>query len=301
MSSEIIELVRKNPRERLLVEPLKWTHRQVEVLGCSFQSVEMAETDKDSHDNDSDSKNAKDATETLDGSDGELQVTKEPSAAAARTLLARRRLAAGQIAPISQLLYEDKGPFTVTTQVSVLTICLHCPFRFWNRKFRLYSTIYGLPQFRPYKRLWEASYFILTSREEIEQQVALHNKRKKITYDPRPYIVAALISLAQTQAASQDSWLTSEVECQLYDVCAGLLDLESYSEGLYMYNARIPASFLAKFGFPKGLERPVPGTPNGLVIEVRQVPFEPFDTLRQRLLDLIPWPDGMPKWEDIRG
>lgn len=37
MSSEIYNIIRQHPRERLLVQPLEWTHRHLELLQCSFE------------------------------------------------------------------------------------------------------------------------------------------------------------------------------------------------------------------------------------------------------------------------
>lgn len=59
------------------------------------------------------------------------------------------------------------------------------------------------------------------------------------------------------------------------------------------YTAYITQAFLHKFGYPASrLVPPKPGTSTPLTIHCKRIPFAPYSTLRQRLIDEIIPSDG---------
>ncbi|KAK0655447.1 hypothetical protein B0T16DRAFT_384334 [Cercophora newfieldiana] len=154
-----------------------------------------------------------------------------------------------------------------------------CPFRFHDRVFNLPIPLYTPRSSAPRKER--------KRHHSIPATLALAGCSDIKSPDPHPFIAAALIAAAQSQAGSRRNWRYRERH--RYSVCA-LLDGYPDDENITVYKACISRTFLSKFGFPDTLleyAQTPSATPESLIIRHMLIPYKPRSTLEDRLLDAI--------------
>ncbi|KAK1754065.1 hypothetical protein QBC47DRAFT_34049 [Echria macrotheca] len=154
-----------------------------------------------------------------------------------------------------------------------------CPFRFHHRVFSLPVPLYT-PRFSAPRKGRK-------QHHSIPATLVLAGCSDIRSPNPHPFIAAALIATAQSQAGSRRNW--GYRGRHRYSVCA-LLDGYPDDENITIYKACISRTFLSKFGFPDTLleyaQNPS-ATPESLIIQHKIIPYKPGSTLEDRLLDAI--------------
>ncbi|KAK3348656.1 hypothetical protein B0T25DRAFT_227127 [Lasiosphaeria hispida] len=117
-----------------------------------------------------------------------------------------------------------------------------CPFRFHHRVFNLPVPLYT-PRFSAPRKERKRHH-------SIPATLVLAGCSDIRSLNPHPFIAAALIAAAQSQAGSRRNWRYRGRH--RYSVCA-LLDGYPDDENITIYKACISRTFLSKFGFPDTL------------------------------------------------
>ncbi|KAM5358383.1 hypothetical protein ACJZ2D_015336 [Fusarium nematophilum] len=274
----IDDIIRRHPRERLFVQPAEWRARHLELLHCSFE----------------DDSEVSPGQETNEEAKDEADPQKKPVDRWTRTA---DRLATSEMktAAIKKLLAEGDGPLKFMR-----------PFGYFcfgsDHEFRIHGTVFSQ---RPSATQAPVFAFMQRGMIRIQREGLLPLPRPRRPNPPAeelrrlrlkklepsdpwrdPYIVVVLLGLAQSQLESaskrEDS---SSVASQNFRVCALLVD-EKNTDFMCFYTASISATFLRKFEYPSSLEPPRSSTMGeSLSIRYRKVSFQPYSTLRARLIE----------------
>ncbi|KAL5086054.1 hypothetical protein Trisim1_009682 [Trichoderma cf. simile WF8] len=273
----IKQLLRLHPRDKLLVHPLEWTGRHLEVLQCSFE----------------DSLPPPPSQEHLDEVDG-IPATKG-------FVYAMRKMAANEIwlrrdAAIRYIVGSDDCPLRpYGTSVG---------FHFDGRcvsslPCQLFTSRHGNKAALEKGKAPIA--FVCIDCERIkslryEQMLPYRGKRfskqtngiydrhvKRVTPPNRlhdPYIVALLLAVAYNQRYRTKS---SRGSRSAFWPQVVVTDRED--EYVHLFAAHISSNYLNKFDFPS--RQPAKSAQQPLLIHHIRVPLEPYDTFRPRLLPIL--------------
>ncbi|KAF4511701.1 hypothetical protein G6O67_003473 [Ophiocordyceps sinensis] len=289
-SRSISQIVRLHCRERLLVRPIYWTDRHLELLGCSFGEPSPAPST---------------VPPVLFGIRGSGHV---------RRAFAENNYAkvVGRENALDMLLGED-GPCNERPNVRFSFNRRHVQTLKCNVFFpkiqepdkwppivaaRLDLTRMELLRealFEPHPHLAEAI-------EQCESARALaYAKLQKITpKKPRhdPYIVAILIAIAQEN--SERVALNNEPSLSLLtsQVLVTLSDIKTHDiKELHVYKASITSSFLRSLDDPSF----VPSEPLSIPINITTVRYAPFRTFLDRLTPLVLPEIDLARLRDMKG
>ncbi|KAH8797819.1 hypothetical protein F5884DRAFT_687643 [Xylogone sp. PMI_703] len=278
----IYQLAQLNCREQLLIDPLYWTNRHISLLQCYFENPSLAQSSPQSQ---------TDFTDT------------PPNEGPSKKLIGYvKRLRSG-----SQSFWRDIGicgiladpgcPFTSLNDLN---------FYFDQRCIRTLSCIVfylgddpnaaakgHLPPIAAFidcsdiKRLRTNSFNKRYPRRFSKPTSSLIALQLKKIIPPEPlhdpYIVAVLISLAHQQRyVAELNGKRMHVDPFLSQVL-----VSNDKQNLHLFTADISSSFLHKLDFPA---LPPPGSVPPIVsIRHTMIPYTPFRTFRQRLLQhLLP-------------
>ncbi|POR37669.1 Uncharacterized protein TPAR_02135 [Tolypocladium paradoxum] len=265
------ETARRHCRERILVQPLLWTRRHLELLQCSFSDPRPAPPTAQFN-----STGARDGTECL--SRFFLQTHKYVSRECAiRAFLAAPEcpldcrtdiyLSLGDCRSVT-LPCTTFGPRDeAESESTMLPIAAHIERGHIAsmRREMLQPYIPG-----PYNRPVVA--MRATKLKTLVPTEPLHD----------PYIAALLIALAQYRRRMLDrDGADEKADMTLFPL--KVLCTNEDKELMHLYSATIPSSLLDKFDHPSV---PPPETPS-ISIQITSIPYKPLETLRDRLLALI--------------
>ncbi|KAH7309112.1 hypothetical protein B0I35DRAFT_441465 [Stachybotrys elegans] len=272
-SMSINQITRIYCRERLIVNPLYWTSRQLELLQCSFTDPVPAPIPT------------------------RFEFTGERAGKRAIATMRYRWDSVGRDWGILDLVQFDGGPLQSERN----------SLRF--RYGRLYKTLQYTTTFRARLEGGEkadspaiAAYLNHTLfRDYREDKFYPHShprrgkniafslyrlRLKKVTPSNclfEPYVVAIMIAIAQEQ---QRATLKQQGP-QLSDkstFSAKLLSSSEDKDYLHLYTADFPSSFLDKLKYPS-IPPPCPTPP--ISIQILAIPFKPYKSLRDRILALL--------------
>ncbi|PFH57863.1 hypothetical protein XA68_14457 [Ophiocordyceps unilateralis] len=283
----INQLARIYPRERLLVKPLFWTKRQLELLQVSFDQPRPA------------------PPITRFAFTGEKSGEKVARSLLTMSLLTDRELAVDRV---------------LANPVCPLKIRPNMFFHFGRRR----RTLRGSNSlFLPQKSGTPTTVAVYIDEERI-QVTRRHALRPKLEYSRGfsityslyekkmkritplkslhdPYIVALLIAAAQEQHGRGLAWKHCSETCPATFLSKVLYSVPK-SDCLYLYTAEIPTPFIEMI-FQPGVPPP---TQMSIFIQVTTICYTPSETLRDRLLALLLPPgycaqDGEQKRDDSTG
>ncbi|KAF7543475.1 hypothetical protein G7Z17_g10714 [Cylindrodendrum hubeiense] len=287
----IDEIIRRHPRERLFVQPLEWTARHLELLQCSFELQGDAVPSKIPVD---------EAVQDADLIDrrpfnywtheAEVLATSDTKNAVIRRILTDRNGPFKCIRPFGFFRFGSDHRFRLHGLVFAPCIQRQIPaqnhpppvFAFMQRSMVKIQRETAFPMPRPRRRQHVPNVPVAAAR-----QLQLKHLEPA---DPcrDPYILAVLLGLAQAQAeAASLSSDDSNNGRREYRVCAIFVD-EKNTEHMIFYSANITTAFLAKFEYPEDLQVPQ-WSPLSDPLVIRQIkfPYQPYSSLRQRLVDAI--------------
>ncbi|KAL6692146.1 hypothetical protein J3F84DRAFT_384340 [Trichoderma pleuroticola] len=267
----IRRIARRYAGEQILVSPISWTSRHLELLGVSFQEPIPAPSNTN--------------LEFPQGHDGSLYVKEYLRAwwkFSCRLHNIQRLLAAPECP-----LYPRAGG---TLHFDRLKKKLYCTFLYHQSKENV-SSASGWPV-AAYADLGELESLrkdtlrcYTTARFNPPGQAIWHRKWKRLNppeplHDP--YIVALLIAVAQKQR-NQLYKAGSVQQCKGKFFSPQVVCSLKSKECLYLYTADISSSLLDMFD-DSSISPP---TPISTSIEIRTIPISPPQTLRARLLTLL--------------
>ncbi|KAF4996159.1 hypothetical protein FGRMN_4651 [Fusarium graminum] len=192
----INDIIRQYPRERLLVQPLEWTQLHLELLKCSFQEVVVDELPEDQ---DNDASEAKGGKKSVD-----------------RDARTAERLATSEMknAAIKKLIAEDGGPLRLQRPFGYFCFGKKHEYRLHGAVFSIRSSGSLSPVFAFLQRGMiriqrEGVYGLPKPRRPNPPAEMLREMRLKQIQPANqwhdPYIFAALVGLAQSQAEDKQS------------------------------------------------------------------------------------------------
>ncbi|KAM0343407.1 hypothetical protein ACHAPU_008588 [Fusarium lateritium] len=273
----INDIIRQHPRERLLVQPLEWTQLHLELLKCSFQEDVVDELPENQ---DIDTSEAKGGKKSVD-----------------RDARTAERLATSEMknAAIKKLIAEDGGPLRLQRPFGYFCFGKKHEYRLHGAVFSMRSSGSLSPVFAFLQRGMiriqrEGVYGLPKPRRPNPPAEMLREMRLKQIQPANqwhdPYIFAALVGLAQSQAEDKQSPKAPFGENHKFDVCAVYVD-EKNTDFMHFYSAAVSVAFLSKFEYPHTLMRPRNAMSSELGIRMKKVPFRPYSTLKSRLLTEI--------------
>ncbi|KAL6698077.1 hypothetical protein J3F84DRAFT_366430 [Trichoderma pleuroticola] len=273
----IKQLFRLHPRDKLLVRPLEWTGRHLEVLQCSFE----------------DSIPPSPSQEHLDEVDG-IPVNKV-CVTAAREL------------PTDQAGWEREG------SIKYIIGSDECPLRPYGTALdfhfdgrcvsslpcQLFTSRYGdkaalekgiapvalvCIDCECIKSLRSRQMLPYKGSRHSKQTMGIHERHVKRVTPPNrlrdPYIVALLLAIAYNQRRRTASSIWSKAT---FWPQAVVTDRED--ENVHLFAAHISSNYLNKFDFAS--RRPAKSAQQPLLIHHIRVPLKPYDTFRHRLLTIL--------------
>ncbi|RFN44456.1 hypothetical protein FIE12Z_11315 [Fusarium flagelliforme] len=270
----INDIIRQHPRERLLVQPLEWTHLHIELLKCSF----VDETPEG---------NVEESENKASEASGSRKIVNHSAKTAERLATSEMKNAA-----IKKLVSEDGGPLRFQR-----------PFGYFcfgkKHEFRLHGSIFSL---RSSGNLAPVFAFLQKGMIRIQREGLFQTPRPRRSNPPAellrklrlkqlepedrfrdPYILAVLIGLAQSQAEDKSSPQTRHRQDHVFKTSAVYVDEEN-TDFFYFYNAQISFAFLSKFEYPQSLHKPKGAMSSDLSIRMKKISFQPYSTLKSRLL-----------------
>ncbi|PGH30946.1 hypothetical protein GX50_06303 [[Emmonsia] crescens] len=273
----IYQLARLNCRERLLVDPLQWTSRHVELLQCFFEKPSLAPSLASS-------------TTQPDLING------RPVGCYVQALCSERHL---KDLRISLIFEAPGGPFTTLDRThfyfNLRHVCaLPCAVFFLESGFDANAPTRAHPVAAHIDRYdiddLRGKNVPRQSRRYSEPTSALFRlKHKKVTpLEPLhdPYIVALLIGLAYHQRyALQGNHKEEPANACSTFLCKVLFTDTDDKQYIHLFVADIPYSFLLKLDFPAC--PPSPLSPPSFSIRHTMIPYKPYNTFRERILPLL--------------
>ncbi|KAJ4221595.1 hypothetical protein NW759_006841 [Fusarium solani] len=284
------DIIRQHPRERLLVQPLEWTARHLELLHCSFEEEKLEEGDPEKE-------------EVLDNNGEDVQVPdanepgkKKPVDRWARTA---ERLATYEMktAAMKKLLAERDGPLKFLRPFGYFCFGFEHEFRlhgavFAERAPGTQAPIFAFMQ-RGMIKIQREGVFSLPRPRRPNPPAELIRKLRLKQLEPSdpwcdPYILAVLVGLAQSQAQSRslEKDLDGKGRPDAFKVCAVLVD-ETNTDTMGFYTATISTEFLSKFEYPDGLKPTKVTLSSSLRIKHKKMAFQPYSNLRERLIEAM--------------
>lgn len=276
-AASIYGIVRRHCRERLLVPPLLWTNRHLELLQMSFDEPTLAPE-----------------TERLDYYS--KRWSKPVGKRVLKSYLKRFDLLEYREKYIQALFYGWESPFTPDT--ASLPIGLD--------GFRVHATCQGI-DLRKAGSDWAISpnypicAYIDSGRIEEWRKNSLHirwyspqnppvyamlcqklKSLRPINPLKEPYIAALLVALAHNRRRMLEAYEPEELsDLEIYPTQA-LYSLENQTS-VYLYKADIPSLLLDMFEHPTIAPHRSPR----ISIQVFEIPCEPADTFSDRILALV--------------
>ncbi|KAM0433330.1 hypothetical protein ACHAPT_004206 [Fusarium lateritium] len=240
--ASIRDIIRQNPRERLLVQPLEWTARHLELLNCSFEEEQDETTSKNEED--------------VEGLEAKESGNKKPVDRWARSA---ERLATSEMktAAIRKLLAEIDGPLKFLRPFGYFCFGLEHEFRLHGAVFAERARGTQTPIFAFMQRgmigIQREGVFSLPRPRRPNPPAEFIRKLRLKQLEPSdpwhdPYILAVLVGLAQSQSQSRHL-LDSTGHGDAFKTCAVLVD-ETNTDMMGFYTATISAEFLSKFEYP---------------------------------------------------
>ncbi|RDA86307.1 hypothetical protein CP532_5668 [Ophiocordyceps camponoti-leonardi (nom. inval.)] len=286
----IKQLTLRHCRERLLVKPLFWTNRHLELLQCSFSEIHPAPP-------------LNSTVYTGERRGGQF-VTR---------LWKRRQLLDREYSVVNILAHSDcplvkgndKLPFYFSGRSRSF---LHCAPLFLRGNFDTCSPLIAAYVDQQHLQLLRSDavrpHIDMRSSRNRATRIAITLQRirvKRLTpAEPLhdPYIAALLIAVAQEQYKQVLEWSNDIHEDWPRPFVSHVFFSFPRSECLYLYTADISSTFLDQFNRPAI----PPSTKTVLSIRVTNIPFKPLKTLRGRLLALVlPTEHGeMDKKQDVQ-
>ncbi|KAK0764286.1 hypothetical protein N5P37_003685 [Trichoderma harzianum] len=269
----IKQLIRSHPRDKLLVRPLEWTGRHLEVLQCSFE----------------DSPPPSPSQEHLD------EVDRIP---AKESMYTMKNMAAGDVwqsreASIRYIVGSDDcplRPYGTAIEFHFDGRCvssLPCQ-AFTNRYGNKAAFEKGMApvalvsidcEYIKSLRFWQ-----MLPRRHSKQAMGIHERHiKRVTPPNRlhdPYEVALLLAVAYNQRYRTTSSIWSRATFWPQVI---LTDRED--EYVHLFAAHISSNYLNKFDFIS--RRPAKSAQQPLLIHHIPVPLKPYKTFRRRLLPIL--------------
>ncbi|QYT03852.1 hypothetical protein H0G86_010799 [Trichoderma simmonsii] len=263
-------IARRYCRERILVDPLRWTNRQLELLQISFSEPSLAPPPG---------------------------ISKYTGKRAGLTLINdyydKYHDYYRRVDCVRSLFEEERGPFAVA------------PWQSFAFPHDLITSVRCHALFYPYPVDWLNSYpvaayidrdFVEDLREKsvhlpkysssnLPMQAISRLQLKKIRPEnplKDPYIAALMIALAQNTWGHVE-WERPELLPMLKTYPSYVLTSSESAECMHLFKAELPSSLLDMFEFPN--VAPPPWAP--ITIQVFTIPFEPALTFRDRLSALI--------------
>ncbi|KKZ64275.1 hypothetical protein EMCG_09737 [[Emmonsia] crescens] len=266
----IYQLARLNCREQLIIEPLWWTSRHVELLQCSFKEPSVAPMQSNFN-------------------------AERSGGAYVRTLFDHHKYGWREFR-IRQILSGPKCPFTALENlhfyfdqrhISILPCVTF--FLQGNRDDMANGCVPAIAAFIDCAQIdelrFERLYHCQGRRHSKPTSALFKLKLKKVTppeplHDP--YIVALLIAIAHQQRSALRS------KCQ--DTCATFLSRVLLTDindtaSIHLFTADISSSFLRKLDFPA--IPPSALAPPFVSIRHTTIPYKPSKTFRNRIFPLL--------------
>ncbi|KAL7938260.1 hypothetical protein V8C35DRAFT_291416 [Trichoderma chlorosporum] len=282
-------IIRQHCREELIINPVRWTARHLELLQCSFEQLLPEPLTP--------------AKFAVTQNDYDAQFSGTPHLheffhyyykvlcreQGIRLLLTSDGCPLGAYDAI--YMYFDGY---VIKRLECVSLCLK------------HSLGLGYRHERPVVAFIDRGHIEMKRQESIGYRnmyynppmLRLFNKRWKKTCPPvpvyDPYIVALLISVAQQKRRHfqeiycdkeiSSGKIFSQVLSSFYSKGeCNIKGEEAYMGWLYLYQANIPLSFLDMFDNP----RLAPSGPPAFSVQIVQIRYSPLATLRARILELI--------------
>ncbi|KAF2857587.1 hypothetical protein K470DRAFT_296997 [Piedraia hortae CBS 480.64] len=251
----IESIQRKHSAERLLVWPLQWTTRHLELLGCTFVEHAPASYTTD--------------LPPLVPSNNDNTV---------ESLVSNLTQSAGFLSSREHAL---GGIFSTTLTEMVDDIDFH-----YGSKFKtLQCTMFYSLRVPAAACLWVDEALIRSWRmRSLSQGLSFDKRFAKIAPERDPYIAGLLIALAQYKSRNPN-----KKQCQADHLHAHVL--MSHAEDVpYMtlYSAPVPTALLDKLSHPA---KSVP-VPSEFCIHASKIHFQPAWTFRERVLQMM-YPQGL--------
>ncbi|POR34705.1 Uncharacterized protein TPAR_05095 [Tolypocladium paradoxum] len=286
----IHERARRQPRTRILVEPLFWTKLHLDLLCCTFSECSLAPPTIMNLD--------------IAGDDRKLRRFERDFAA--------YDWWGGKESNLCDLIAHNHCP---------LSCFLNLHFQLGGYRTQILPCTYfclredcegdneGLP--RPIAAHIDYRHIVFLRKQKLDTGLRYtryyrHNlpavtlaaiKLKRLVPTEQlhePYLVAILIALAQRQR-----WVLGPTRTQqVAGVTAKLLYSSDDVEFMHLYSANISCSFLKMFDDPAV----APPAPHSLPIQITAIPYKPIETFRGRVLALMlsaTNPDEVGKSDDL--
>ncbi|KJZ69569.1 hypothetical protein HIM_11031 [Hirsutella minnesotensis 3608] len=262
----IYESARRQPRKRVLVEPLLWTRLHLEILSCTFSQCSPA------------------PPAMMD-----IPWTEDPRRVARRFrdfegyFFGNRNSWVAKEGSIRSFLSLEPSPLSWRCD-----LYLHIG---GSRSIPLPCHYYCLGDHVPVLAHVDRSRIISLRKTKVDQPMRRFNipainvsklKLKMVTPTESlhdPYLVALLIALGQLQWRA----LGRQKSQQAAGVMSKLLFSSEDRDHMYIYSTNITSSLINMFDYPAMK----PSAPDPLVVQISSVPYKPIETLRGRLLALL--------------
>ncbi|KJZ70584.1 hypothetical protein HIM_10013 [Hirsutella minnesotensis 3608] len=258
----IYESARRQPRKRILIEPLLWTRLHLEILSCTFSQCSPAPP----------------AMMHLSPTDDAYRVRKFE-----RYFFGNRHLWMVKEGSIRGLLGLEPSPLYWSCD-----LYLHLG---GHRSVLLPCHYYCLGDHIPVAAHVDRSRIISQREKRVGPPIRRYNppainlgklQLKMVTPTESlhdPYLVALLIALGQLQWRALGRPKTQ----QAAGVTPKLMFSTEDRNYIYIYSANIPSFLIDMFDNPAMK----PSAPGSLTVQISSVPYKPVETLRGRLLALL--------------
>ncbi|KAI1775000.1 hypothetical protein F4818DRAFT_58005 [Hypoxylon cercidicola] len=308
-TTSINQLLRRHSRERLFVKPIRWTNRQIELLGCQFIARRLSRWPTQPFSYQASLPPSATSSSGSSGADDDLEGDEWRAAYGycnfdkpiehAQKMTQGQGAVSRRTAVIKLLDYGILRPDLKRqsvhfcfdgTRFSIPIPCLVFS-RLRPRRLAMGSDETAVPPF-PLVIWFDHGPYVGSLRRNIYPErrknapvAALHKIHlRRITpaaYYRDPYIVAALIALAQAQKHWEEKYHPGVVS----EVFTTRLIL-SYSENqetVHLYMADVSAAFLDKLAHPDEFET----TSSSLQVFCDEIKSRPAKTFRERLLQRL--------------
>ncbi|KAK3900745.1 hypothetical protein C8A05DRAFT_35595 [Staphylotrichum tortipilum] len=272
------------PRERLLVHPLRWTGRQLDLLACRIHS-RRADAPSDDHSADHDEARSV----SCSSGPGPGSLPRRLARLLATRLEGGMSMDAAEFADTVALLLAPISPRPIWIHSKSLGLHLE------QRSVASIPVLYASVSMRPpasgsITLAYLDSIDICRARSDhltpplngdrtnwagFHRAIALGKMYKPVDPEQDPFLVALVIALAQRDRRRAAQPLPPDSSFAVRILCTG----EGHPKPINIYVAHVRSSFLNKLDFPD-LE---PAAGSGLDITHWRVPTEPFQTLPHRV------------------
>ncbi|PNY27615.1 Uncharacterized protein TCAP_02464 [Tolypocladium capitatum] len=273
-SVSIYETARRHCRERILVQPLQWTSRHLELLQCSFTDPRPAPPTAQSN--------------FTGDRDGRKYM---------RHFFVCTYKYVGRECSIRALLASPECPLEWRTDLSLRLhdcplVTLPCTAFFLRDESESESAMLARPIAAHIERghittLRMNTLRSFTSSRHNPPVDAIRSIKWKnlVPSEPLhdPYIAALLIALAQQRRKMLDRGVRPRDKAGVTEWPFKVLCTNEDKEIMQLYSANIPSSLLDKFDYPSV----PPPEPTSISIQITCIYYKPLETLRDRLLALI--------------